>query len=104
MPTSRAESRLRLLGLAEGLSFILLMFIAMPLKYAFGQPNAVRVVGSLHGGLFVLYVLAVVLIALVQKWRLSRVILALAVSVIPFGPFLFDKRLQHEADLQPRHH
>lgn len=101
---SLAESRLRLLGLAEGLSFILLMFIAMPLKYAFGQPSAVRIVGSIHGGLFVIYVLIVLGIALVQKWRLTRVILALAVSVIPFGPFLFDKRLQREADLQTRQH
>ncbi|WP_105483819.1 DUF3817 domain-containing protein [Abditibacterium utsteinense] len=99
---SLAESRLRLLGLTEGLSFILLMFIAMPLKYGFNQPKPVRIFGSLHGGLFVIYVLAVVGIALVQKWRLARMILALAISVIPFGPFLFDKRLQHEADSQIR--
>ena len=95
--TSLAESRLRLLGLAEGLSFILLMFIAMPLKYVFHFPQAVRVVGSIHGGLFVLYVLAVLGVAFAQKWRIPRVILALAVSVIPFGPFLFDKRLRREA-------
>lgn len=94
---SPAESRLRLLGLAEGLSFILLVFIAMPLKYVFNQPEAVRVVGSIHGGLFVLYVLAVLGVAFVQKWRIPRAILALAVSVIPFGPFLFDKRLRREA-------
>lgn len=95
--TSPAASRLRLLGLAEGLSFILLMFIAMPLKYAFGQPAAVRALGSLHGGLFVIYVLAVLAVAFAQKWRLGRAFLALAISVIPFGPFLFDKRLQREA-------
>ena len=94
---SLAESRLRLLGLAEGLSFVLLMFIAMPLKYVFHFPQAVRAVGSIHGGLFMLYVLAVLIVALVQKWRLTRVLLALAVSVVPFGPFLFDKRLQGEA-------
>ncbi len=97
---SPAESRLRLLGLAEGLSFILLMFIAMPLKYIFKQPEAVRIVGSIHGGLFVLYVLAVLAVALAQKWRLGRAVLGLAVSVIPFGPFLFDKKLHREAELQ----
>ncbi|HEX8464043.1 MAG TPA: DUF3817 domain-containing protein [Abditibacterium sp.] len=97
---SLAESRLRLLGLAEGLSFVLLMFIAMPLKYALGQPGAVRVVGSIHGGLFVLYVLAVLLVALAQRWRLRRILLALLVSVLPFGPFLLDKRLQREANAQ----
>lgn len=95
--TSLAESRLRLLGLTEGLSFILLMFVAMPLKYVFHFPQAVRVVGSLHGGLFVIYVLAVLGVASAQKWRPARTFLALAVSVIPFGPFLFDKRLQREA-------
>lgn len=97
---SPAESRLRLLGLAEGLSFILLVFIAMPLKYAFGQPGAVRALGSIHGTLFVIYVLAVLGVAFAQKWRLARFILALAVSVIPFGPFLFDKQLQREAQGQ----
>lgn len=94
---SLAESRLRLLGLVEGLSFILLMFVAMPLKYLFSQPEAVRVVGSIHGGLFVIYVLAVAILALVQRWRLWRVFLALAASVLPFGPFLLDKTLQREA-------
>jgi integral membrane protein len=97
---SLAESRLRLLGLAEGLSFLVLMFIAMPLKYLFHQPSAVRVVGSIHGGLFVLYVLAALLVALAQRWRLRRILLALVVSVLPFGPFLLDKRLQREADAQ----
>jgi len=100
---SLAESRLRLLGLAEGLSFILLVFIAMPLKYAFGQPGAVRVLGSIHGALFVLYVFAVLIVAFAQKWRLIRFILALAISVIPFGPFIFDKRLQQEAEGQAKH-
>lgn len=97
---SLAESRLRLLGLTEGLSFLLLVLICMPLKYGFNHPEPVRIVGSIHGGLFVIYCLAVVALAFVQKWRLTRTILALAVSVIPAGPFLFDKRLQHEADLQ----
>lgn len=99
MLTTLAESRLRLLGLTEGVSFILLMFIAMPLKYVFHFPQAVRVVGSLHGGLFVIYVLAVLGVAFMQKWRTPRTFLALAISVIPFGPFLFDKRLQREASV-----
>jgi integral membrane protein len=97
---SLAESRLRLIGLTEGWSFLLLLFIAMPLKYGFGQPEAVRVIGSIHGALFVLYVGVVLLLAFVQRWRLLRVLLALVASVIPFGPFLLDKRLQDEADLQ----
>lgn len=96
---SPAENRVRLLGLAEGLSFILLVFIAMPLKYGFAQPEPVRILGSIHGGLFVLYCLAVLVIALIQRWRPLRALLALAVSVIPFGPFLFDRRLHREAEL-----
>ena len=69
----------------------------MPLKYLFSQPEAVRVVGSIHGGLFVIYVVAVLILALVQRWRLWRVFLSLVASVLPFGPFLLDKTLQREA-------
>ena len=52
--------RLRLLALAEGISFLLLLFVTMPLKYVFDYPEPNRVVGLIHGLLFVLYVLAVI--------------------------------------------
>ena len=65
MNLSTALGRLRLAGLLEGWSFVVLLFIAMPLKYAAGQPEAVRVVGMAHGVLFLAY-LAAILIAQVD--------------------------------------
>jgi len=69
----------------------------MPLKYLAGQPEAVRIVGSLHGGLFVIYILTALLAARKFKWRPTLVILALAAAVIPFGPFWFDAKLRRES-------
>jgi integral membrane protein len=85
--------RLRLLGILEGSSFILLLFVAMPLKYLAGRPEMVRVVGMAHGLLFVAFVFAVLQVAFEFRWPLKRVLAALAASVLPFGPFVLDARL-----------
>ena len=61
-------ARLRLIGLLEGSSFLALLLIAMPLKYLAGQPLAVRAVGMAHGVLFLLYLLALVPVALDRRW------------------------------------
>lgn len=68
----------------------------MPLKYLAGKPEFVRLVGSVHGGLFVIYVVAVLLAARSWRWSASRVGLALIAAVVPFGPFWFDARLRRE--------
>ena len=93
--------RLRLVGLLEGLSFLILMFVAMPIKYieALGaNPEPVRLVGSAHGGLFLLY-LAVALLAARSPGLPGRLLpMTLAAAFVPFGPFLIDGKLkQHEA-------
>ncbi len=90
--------RLRLLGLLEGASFLLLLFVAMPLKYLAGLPQMVRVVGSAHGLLFVVFALAVLDVAVRLRWPLTRVAAALAASVVPFGPFILDGHLRREAE------
>ncbi|MFC0189617.1 DUF3817 domain-containing protein [Fictibacillus aquaticus] len=84
--------RLRVVGNLEGLSFIVLLVIAMPLKYLADMPMAVTIVGMLHGVLFVLYIAAILHVWLVKRWPVFRVILAMAASVIPFGPFFFDAK------------
>ncbi len=89
--------RLRIIGLLEGASFLILLFIAMPLKYMAGLPQMVRVVGSAHGLLFVIFVLAVLDVAVRLRWPLTRVIAALAASVVPFGPFVLDAHLRRES-------
>ena len=77
----------------EGLSFLLILFITMPLKYLldYGTPN--KIVGLLHGFLFVAYVFLAFIAYRERNWSfkiLARVLLA---SVVPFGPFFLDKRL-----------
>jgi integral membrane protein len=95
--------RLRAIGMLEGLSFLVLLGVAMPLKYLAGMPEMVRVVGMAHGVLFMLFGLAVVQVAVERRWPLTRVVAALAASVLPFGPFVLDARLlrrEEQADAQ----
>ncbi|MDQ3264674.1 MAG: DUF3817 domain-containing protein [Myxococcota bacterium] len=91
---STALSRFRTIGLLEGTSFLLLLFVAMPLKYLAGQPMAVKVVGWAHGALFVAYLLSLAEVALRHRWGGGRTLLALVASFLPFGPFLFDAYLR----------
>lgn len=85
--------RLRLVGFLEGLSFLVLLGIAMPLKYFFGQPTAVRAVGTAHGALFVLYCLLVIGAAVRYSWSWRKTTLAFVASIIPFGTFWADMKL-----------
>jgi integral membrane protein len=84
---------LRKTALTEGVSFLVLLGIAMPLKYIWGQPMAVRVVGMLHGILFVVFCAALFYVAVAAKWPLARTALVFAAALVPFGPFLVDKRM-----------
>lgn len=88
--------RLRLIAIAEGTSFLLLLFIAMPLKYLAGIPEAVRVVGMLHGLLWVAFVAALGHAWLTLGWPVRRLVLNLVGSVTPFGPFLLEASLRRE--------
>ncbi|MBL6766466.1 MAG: DUF3817 domain-containing protein [Verrucomicrobiae bacterium] len=85
---------LRLIGLVEGVSFLLLLFVAMPLKYLAGQPMAVRVTGMAHGALFVAYVLTLIRVWAAHDWPLKRVCGFFFAGLLPFGPFIIDKRLR----------
>ena len=85
---------LRTVGWLEGISFLLLLGIAMPLKYLFAQPLAVRYTGMLHGLLFIVFVYALLNAALKHKWALSRIALVFGASLVPFGPWLIEKTLK----------
>jgi len=93
-----ALHQFRLIALAEGSSFLALLFVAMPLKYAMGLPIFVRVIGSLHGLLFVLFIVASLRAAAARKWSLLRWLVAFASSIIPFGTFVFDRSLKRELE------
>jgi integral membrane protein len=90
--------RLRIIGWCEGVSFLLLLGIAMPLKYLADWPDAVRVVGMAHGILFVLYVLGAIQAALEHEWPWTRTGLVLVASVLPAGPFVVDARILREEE------
>ena len=94
--------RLRLAGMIEGLSFLALVFIAMPKKYLFGDPSWVRAVGMAHGLLFLVF--CAVLIDLLSRELLSRrqAGMAFAAALLPFGPFLIDRRLKAIESDPPR--
>ena len=89
---------LRQLGIIEGLSWLTLLFVAMPLKYIFDQPMAVRVVGSIHGLLFCVFVVALVWVYRARSWPIHRALLMLGAAVLPFGFFFVDRTLRDEAD------
>jgi integral membrane protein len=88
--------RLRFIGFWEGVSFLVLLGIAMPLKYAYGEPGAVRVVGMAHGILFMLYVGAALQAALEHDWPWKKTALVFLASLLPAGPFVVDAKLLRE--------
>lgn len=89
--------RLRIIGLVEGISFILLLFVAMPLKYMFGMPQFVRVVGMAHGVLFLVYLLFLLQATLAYSWTWARGLILFLSTLVPFGTFVADyKILRHE--------
>jgi integral membrane protein len=88
--------QLRLVALLEGSSFLILLFIAMPLKYLAGLPLAVRIVGAVHGGLFLLFLAVLYRAGRERRWPLRRRVIAFVSSIVPFGTFLFDRSLRRE--------
>ncbi len=93
-PKTRFLDRLRLASILDGISFLILLGIAMPLKYFAGMPLAVRIVGSIHGFLFVLLcvylLLALIKKVLSFKWCVTVFVCAL----LPSAPFFLDRKLK----------
>ncbi|WP_299455676.1 DUF3817 domain-containing protein [uncultured Microscilla sp.] len=91
-----ALGRLRIMGFLEGLSFLVLLGIAMPLKYIWQMPEAVKITGAVHGLLFVVYCILLIQVKIEHEWPLKKVGLAILASIVPFGPFIADKKLFQE--------
>jgi len=85
-------SVLRLLAFLEGISYLVLLGIAMPLKYYYNKPDAVKIVGMAHGILFVLYVINLLIVHLKFKWNMGKTLGAFIASLVPFGTFYADKK------------
>jgi integral membrane protein len=85
---------LRILGNIEGVSYLLLLFIAMPLKYAYDMPIAVKVTGMAHGVLFVAYCLVLALCMKKFAWTLKFGAYLFIATLIPFGTFVTDRKIK----------
>lgn len=91
--------RLRMMGIAEGISLLLLLFIAMPLKYLANIPEAVKIIGWVHGMLFISFIVMVLYAYSQLKWSFKKVIFAFIAAFLPFGTFVFDAQLKKEEQL-----
>lgn len=82
----------RLIATLEGISLLLLFFVAMPLKYALDMPLMVKYVGWAHGLLFVAYVGLATMLKVEENWPWKQYFVILAASLIPFGTFYTERK------------
>ena len=90
--------RFRVVALLEGISYLALFGVTMPLKYLADMPYPNKVVGMTHGILSVLYVGLLVHVWMVQKWSPLKALVALLASLVPVGAFVLEWKLRHEED------
>lgn len=98
LPTS---SFLRASAWLEALSFLVLLGVAMPLKHLAGRPLPVKIVGWIHGVLFMIFCAALLRAMIARRWPLSRAATIFAVALVPFGPFVFDRRIEEWEGVKP---
>lgn len=91
--------RFRTIALLEGISYLTLLGISMPLKYMADLPLFVKYNGWVHGVLFIFFCLFLLQVFIKLKWPLTRAIVAFVASLIPLGAFFFDKSLKRELSL-----
>lgn len=87
---------LRKTGIAEGISFLVLLLIAMPLKYLFDFPMVVKYVGWAHGLLFISYVALAWFVKETYNWAFKKFLFAFIAAWLPLGTFVYDRQLKKE--------
>ncbi|WP_312554594.1 DUF3817 domain-containing protein [Empedobacter brevis] len=86
--------RLRIIAILEGISLLILVFIAMPLKYIFSYSNISQFVGAIHGGLFLLFVFNTLSVGVEQQWEFRKTTWKVLIAcIIPFGTLYIDKNI-----------
>ena len=90
--TYKMKNIFRLVSILEGISYLLLLFIATPIKYIQGDATYVKMLGMPHGILFILYVVLAIVIKKEMNWSNKTLGIVLVASVIPFGTFYIDKK------------
>jgi integral membrane protein len=81
----------KIISTLEAISFLLLLGIAMPLKYIWNLPQMVQTVGMAHGVLFLLYIAGAVYISQKLNWTIKQLAIAVFCSIVPFGPFYIER-------------
>jgi integral membrane protein len=81
----------KITALLEGVSYILLLFVAVPVKYLANDPQYVKLLGMPHGILFLAYIVLAIMLASDLKWNRNTILIVLAASIIPFGTFYVDR-------------
>ncbi|SMO71762.1 DUF3817 domain-containing protein [Melghirimyces algeriensis] len=94
--------RFRIVSFLEGLSYLLLLGIAMPLKYFADLPIAVTITGAIHGLLFVLYLILLYPVTNQHQWSYKQILGALIASVTPFGFIILDKKLLRHQEISSK--
>lgn len=89
-----ALGRFRLISAIEGLSYLVLVFIAMPIKYIGGDPSYVKFFGMAHGVLFIIFMISLFEGKLKEKWSLNFSFQLFVLSLIPFGAILIEKKVK----------
>lgn len=93
------KTTFRIVSILEGLSYLILLFIAMPIKYIGGDESWVKMFGMPHGLLFVAYVVLAFLIKSEMKWDTKTFMIVLVASILPFGTFYIDKKYLRNSDV-----
>ncbi len=89
-----ALSRFRVISAIEGLSYLLLVFIAMPVKYIGENPYPVKVFGMIHGVLFIMFMVSLFETKLRKSWDVGFIFQLFVLSLIPFGAFFIEKKVK----------
>ena len=88
----KAIKTFKIISTLEAISFLVLLGIAMPLKYLWDLPQMVQIVGMAHGVLFLLYIAGAVYMSTLLKWNTKTLFIVILCSVLPFGPFYAEKK------------
>ncbi|MCO6496063.1 MAG: DUF3817 domain-containing protein [Chitinophagaceae bacterium] len=94
--TNTSVGRFRLIAIIEGISYLVLLFIAMPLKYYFDMPKVVTYTGWVHGLFFMLYIVTLQKASSEKGWPFKRTMGYFLMSFVPFGTFWVDRKLYKE--------
>ena len=86
----------RIIAVMEGISYLALILVAMPLKYFAGIPDFVKYIGWAHGVLFVSFCIYLLRVWIKYEWSFGKSVFAFVTSLVPFGTFVLDKQLKRE--------